>query len=168
MAASSVEADLAFRSHDHAACAGDVQSRVAQISAERNLRLTQVRQRVLEILLEAQRAVAAHEILDQLAAEEFGSQPPVAYRALDYLAERGLVHRISRHNAFAACLAPDHAHNPVFLICESGDQVHEMTGFNVAAVLSETASALGFRLTCATIEALGICPDCQKAEARGP
>lgn len=112
--------------------------------------------------------MGAYEILDRLAAEGFGSQPPVAYRALDYLAEQGLVHRISRLNAFAACLAPDHAHNPVFLICESCDRVQEMTGSNVAAALSETARAKGFRLSRATIEALGTCPACQKADAPGP
>ena len=41
--------------------------------------------------------------VDRLAAEGFGHQPPVAYRALAFLTEHGLAHRIRRLNAFAAC-----------------------------------------------------------------
>ncbi len=47
--------------------------------------MTPVRRRVLEILLEKHRAMGAYDVLDRLAAEGFGNQPPVAYRALDFL-----------------------------------------------------------------------------------
>ncbi|MDM7256178.1 MAG: transcriptional repressor, partial [Paracoccus sp. (in: a-proteobacteria)] len=77
---------------------------VAERLEGQGLRLTAVRRRVLEILLENHKAMGAYEILDRLAAEGFGKQPPVAYRALDFLVEHGLVHRVQRLNAFAACL----------------------------------------------------------------
>ena len=58
---------------------------------------------MLEALLESHRALTAYELLDQLAAAGLGSQPPVAYRALDFLVANGFVHRIERLGAFAAC-----------------------------------------------------------------
>ena len=50
--------------------------------------------------------MGAYEVLDRLAAEGFGKQPPVAYRALDFLVDQGFAHRIRRLNAFAACMQP--------------------------------------------------------------
>ena len=53
------------------------------------------------------RALGAYEVLERLAEEGFGNQPPVAYRALDFLVEQGLAHRIRRLNAFAANVETD-------------------------------------------------------------
>ena len=47
----------------------------------------------------------------------FNSQPPVAYRALDFLVENGFVHKIERLNAFVACALPGTVHSPAFMIC---------------------------------------------------
>jgi Fur family zinc uptake transcriptional regulator len=68
------------------------------------LRFTPVRRKVLEILLQDHRALGAYSILDRLREEGFGSQPPVAYRALDFLVANGLAHKIERLNAFIACV----------------------------------------------------------------
>ena len=91
----------------------------------KGVRLTPVRRRVLEILLEEHRALGAYDVLQRLAAEGFGNQPPVAYRALDFLVEQGLAHRIRRLNAFTACMHPGEAHAPAFLICRACDAVAE-------------------------------------------
>ena len=74
--------------------------------AKESLRLTPVRRKVLELLLQEHRALGAYAILDLLREAGFGSQPPVAYRALDFLAEHGFVHKIERLNAFVACVHP--------------------------------------------------------------
>jgi Fur family zinc uptake transcriptional regulator len=44
-------------------------------------------EKTLEILLQDHRALGAYDILDRLRAAGFGSQPPVAYRALDFLVD---------------------------------------------------------------------------------
>ena len=108
--------DQAFAHHDHAHCAGDGLAAADRIARSRGARLTPVRRRTLEILLEAHRAMGAYDVLERLAKEGFGKQPPVAYRALEFLLDLGLVHRINRLNAFAACMHPGQAHNPAFLI----------------------------------------------------
>lgn len=152
-----------FADHDHARCTGDVLAQAQAMVAERGLRMTPVRRRVLEILLEAHRAMGAYDVLTRLGAEGFGNQPPVAYRALDFLVEQGLAHRIRRLNAFAACMHPGTAHAPVFLICRACDQVAEADGGGVGEALSTAAAAQGFAVERSTVEALGLCPACRAA-----
>lgn len=151
----------AFHDHDHAACAGDGLARAETLCAQAGVRLTPVRRRTLEILLEAHRALGAYEVLERLAQEGFGKQPPVAYRALDFLVEQGLAHRVRRLNAFAACTQPDQGHAPVFLICKACDAVAEAPGISVRSALDDAAAGLGFEVERASVEALGLCPGCR-------
>ena len=117
--------DLAFATHDHAHCAADALARAEAITAANGARLTPVRRRVLEILLEEHKALGAYDVLARLATEGFGNQPPVAYRALEFLVEQGLAHRIQRLNAFTACVHPGKDHAPAFLICRTCHMVAE-------------------------------------------
>lgn len=155
----------AFAPHDHRACAAEALAEAERLCAATGARLTPVRRRVLEMLLEHHRAMGAYEVLDRLAAEGFGHQPPVAYRALDFLTRAGLAHRIRRLNAFAACTHPGEAHAPVFLICEECHAVAEAAGTPVRRALDDAAAGAGFTVAGATLEAYGSCAACR--EARG-
>lgn len=154
------EGAAAFADHDHSHCAGTTLARAEAEAARLGARLTPVRKRTLEILLEAHRAMGAYEVLDRLAAEGFGHQPPVAYRALEFLVEHGLAHRVRRLNAFAACMHPGEVHAPVFLICRVCDAVAEADAAPVRGALDQVAAAHGFAVERANIEALGLCPAC--------
>lgn len=157
--------EVAFARHDHSHCAGDVLARAEALAQAQGARLTPVRRRVLEILLEEHRALGAYDVLQRLAAEGFGNQPPVAYRALDFLVEAGLAHRIRRLNAFAACMHPGEAHAPAFLICRACNHVAEAPGAPVRAALDDAATSLGFVIERSNIEALGLCPACRETDA---
>lgn len=152
--------DLAFAPHDHARCSGDVMALAEAQVAARGRRMTPVRRRTLEILLESHHALGAYDVLDRLAADGFGKQPPVAYRALEFLEDQGLAHRIRRLNAFTACMHPGKAHAPAFLICRTCHAVAEAPGLAVAKALETAAAAMGFSVERATVEALGLCPTC--------
>jgi len=154
---------LAFAPHDHSACACSVLARAETLSADAGLRLTPVRRRALEILLESHRALGAYEVLDRLAADGFGNQPPVAYRALEFLVENGFAHRVRRLNAFAACMHPGEAHVPAFFICRKCDGVAEAPVAEVRAALGAAAEALGFAIERVNLEAVGLCPSCKVA-----
>jgi Fur family transcriptional regulator, zinc uptake regulator len=161
------EIDIAgvFAPHDHKTCASRALDEAeARLLAE-GARLTPVRRRTLEILLESHRALGAYDVLDRLAAEGFGRQPPVAYRALEFLVQHGLAHRLQRLNAFTACLHPGSDHNPAFLICRSCDKIAEANAGEVREALADVAGHGGFRVERATIEALGLCSACAEAEA---
>ncbi|SDE58169.1 Fur family transcriptional regulator, zinc uptake regulator [Paracoccus isoporae] len=153
--------NTAFDRHDHGACAHEALSRAERIAADRGLRLTPVRRRVLEILLERHRALGAYEVLERLASEGLGKQPPVAYRALEFLVENGLAHRIQRLNAFTACVG-DHADGqpPAFLICRDCQTVAELDASALHETLSAQANGAGFHVERVTVEALGLCTAC--------
>lgn len=158
----------AFHCHDHDHCASETLARAEALTAARGLRMTPVRRRTLEILLEQHRAMGAYEVLDRLAEDGFGKQPPVAYRALEFLVEQGFAHRIRRLNGFAACAHPGEAHRPVFLICTGCNAIAEAPGARVAEALKLAARDVDFAIDRASVEAVGLCPACQPAtpEAR--
>lgn len=156
------QATPAFHRHDHSHCAENVMERADALAQTRGLRLTPVRRRVLEILLEEHRAMGAYDVLERLHSDGFGSQPPVAYRALDFLVEHGLAHRIRRLNAFMACMTPGHSDAAVFLICDECDAVAELPAARTVAAMRAESEAEGFRIRRMSLEASGICPSCHR------
>ena len=151
----------AFASHDHRGCIDHSVGAVEAICAERGLRLTAPRRRVLEILLEEHRALGAYEVLARIAAEGFAAHPPIAYRALDFLVAHGFAHRIERLNAFVACPCPGRRHRPAFMVCRGCRAVAEADA--AESELAPSADAVGFRIERTVVEAEGLCPACAGA-----
>ncbi|WP_275393121.1 transcriptional repressor [Aliiroseovarius sp. Z3] len=157
---------IGFKAHDHAACVSSSLDAAEAQCADKGLRLTPVRRKVLEFLLQEHRALGAYAILDLLKEAGFGSQPPVAYRALDFLVEHGFVHKIERLNAFVACAHPGKSHAPAFMICRLCDAVAETQSTLANGALDAAARAAGFQIERTVVEAEGICPKCkEKADA---
>lgn len=152
---------IGFERHDHACCITDAVEAAERHCVREGLQFTPVRRRVLEILLEEHRAMGAYDILDKLRAEGRGSQPPVAYRALDFLVAHGFAHRIERLNAFIACTHPGDTHAPAFLICRKCDAVAETRAEPARGLLGRTAREAGFTIEKAVVEAEGVCPNCR-------
>lgn len=148
----------AFARHDHAACIRSAMAIAEETCAARRVQLTPVRRRVLEILLESHRALGAYDVLARLDAEGLGSQPPIAYRALGFLVDQGLAHRIERLNAFVACAHPGEDHAAAFMICRACRKVAEA---EAPPALDE---ASGFRVENVMVEAEGLCPACQTGD----
>lgn len=153
---------IGFAKHDHTSCIAGSLQKAEQRCAAQKLQFTPVRRRVLEILLEKHCALGAYEILEVLAADGLGSQPPVVYRALDFLVGHGLAHRIERMNAYAACAHPDHDHVPAFLICRACKAVAEAETELAQGRLGAAAKAAGFTIERIVVEAEGLCPDCAR------
>ncbi|MCA1941626.1 MAG: transcriptional repressor [Caenispirillum bisanense] len=150
--------------HDHAACVAAGLAQAEDLCRARGARLTDVRRRVLELLLtEGHRAVGAYDLLDRLNAGAAGKKaaPPAVYRALDFLVEQGLVHRIASLNAFVGCVRPRDDHRAQFLICRRCGAVAELTGERLAQDLAEAAGRAGFTMLSAVVEAEGLCPLCR-------
>lgn len=154
---------LGFTRHDHRTC---IASGVAQ--AERQcqaagLQLTPARRRTLEILLSEHRAMGAYEILDQLRQEGLGSQPPVVYRALDFLVAHGFAHRIEKLNAFVACAHSGTTHAPAFLICNTCHHVAEADAEALQEAIDGAATKAGFAVQSAVLEMTGTCRHCAES-----
>jgi Fur family zinc uptake transcriptional regulator len=160
---------IGFDAHDHHRCVETGLAAAEAHCAAGGLRFTPVRRAALEILLGEHRAMGAYELLDRLHAAGFGSQPPVAYRALDFLVANGFVHKIERLNAFIACAHPGADHSPAFLICRLCEAVAEAQSAPARGSLGDAARATGFRIERTVVEALGVCPTCaDRADAKTP
>jgi len=127
---------------------------------ENGLNFTPVRRKVLEILLHKNTAIGAYEILDLLREAGFKNQPPVAYRALDFLVQNGFAHKIEQLNSFIGCTHPGKDHSPAFMICRKCDSVSEEEALTRNFSVSQIASKAGFTVEKAVIEARGLCHSC--------
>lgn len=128
---------------------------------QRGVRFTPIRRRVLEMISSSPGGLKAYDLLDRLTSEHASARPPTVYRALDFLIEQGLVHRIESLNAYVACPCPEHAHGFQLLICRKCGRVEELHLGEVNAQLSQRARTLGFHVDRQTIELLGVCDDCR-------
>ena len=151
---------IGFEHHDHTACITSGVAAVDEQCRQNGLQLTPVRRRVLEILLHQHCAIGAYDILDKLREEGLGSQPPVAYRALDFLVKNGFAHKIEKLNAFTACTCPGEDHSPAFLICRVCGSVAEALANPDKGRLARTAQDAGFTIERIVVEAEGVCPNC--------
>jgi Fur family zinc uptake transcriptional regulator len=148
--------------HDHERCASAAIAHAEAQCAERAQRLTPMRRQVLETLLASHKPLGAYEIIERLA-DKNRPAPITIYRALDFLRENDLVHRIESRNAFVACV---HNHGDgdlvVFLICERCGAVGEAPGGGAAEALKASSRAAGFSPKSPLIEIAGICSHCRE------
>ena len=148
--------------HDHDRCAHDAITHAEAICAARAERLTPIRRRVLEALLASHQPLGAYELIDRLAVRGARPAPITIYRALDFLREQGLVHRIESRNAFIACVHNHETGDPVvFLICEKCGAVGEAASAAVADTIKSASRAAGFTPKTPVIEISGVCAHCK-------
>ncbi|QBB71046.1 transcriptional repressor [Pseudolysobacter antarcticus] len=146
--------------HQHAHNAKGFVSEVVAACDQRGLRLTELRQQVLELVARSTKPVKAYDLLDQIKDERSNAAPPTVYRALDFLLENGFIHKLESINAYVSCHHPSVAHHVPFLICDSCDSVVEICDERVSGMLDEQAKALGFSPQARTLEVHGICARC--------
>ena len=150
--------------HDHDRCTSAAIAHAEAICTARAERLTPIRRRVLEALLASHQPLGAYELIDKLATRGARPAPITIYRALDFLREQGLVHRIESRNAFIACVQNHDSGDPVvFLICEKCGAVGEAASAAVADTIKSASRAAGFTPKTPVIEISGICAHCKAA-----
>lgn len=149
--------------HDHQRCIDDALTAAERVCQDHNTRLTPLRRRVLELIWESHRPAGAYALLDQLKPDHPSAAPPTIYRALEFLLENGLVHRVQSLNAFVGCDDPEHAHRGFFMICEDCGDAVELADPGLDKAMNSSAARLGFALKTRTIEATGLCQQCQPA-----
>ena len=152
----------AFKSktHNHQHCVDGALAAAESLCADRGLRLTALRRRVLELIWHRHQPARAYDLLDQLRGERRRAAPPTVYRALEFLLQHGFVHRIESLNAYVGCGEPGSAHAGQFLICQDCSAVAELDDPEIADIVADKARGLGFRVQRQTVEVMGVCPDC--------
>ena len=155
---------LACLPHDHSRCVADALAEAEALCAKQGTRLTTLRKRVLELVWASHKPLGAYDILGVLSEEDGRrAAPPTVYRALDFLLENGLVHRIASLNAFIGCNHPGEVHQGQFLICRQCHAAVELEHSAIDAAVQASASSLGFIVEAQTVEVLGLCAQCREA-----
>lgn len=128
-------------------------------------RLTLQRRQVLGVLLNSDRPLGAYQILHALSKEQPGIAPPTVYRALEFLQQQGLIHKLETLHAYICCSHPEHAHHSQFLICTACGDVTELEDAEIADSLDHAAAASGFEPVQDVVELKGHCAQCSGRES---
>ncbi len=126
-------------------------------------KLTPLRRRVLELVLNAGKPVGAYNLLKSLRADGFSDAPPTIYRTLEFLQAQGLVHRIAKSNTFVACSRPHDDHFGLIFVCRQCGGAVELEEQQVIADIGCCAGRLGFQMSRQVLEVEGTCRDCGAA-----
>ncbi len=148
--------------HDHEICIENAVVLAEKICAERGSRFTDLRRRILIMIWKGHKAVKAYDLLDQLANEGGSAKPPTVYRALDFLMEEGLVHKIESLNAYIGCPHPGENHVSQFLICDVCENVDEVSSPELSQAVLYAAKKADFSIQGQTVELHGKCKPCAK------
>ena len=132
----------------------------AKLCDKRGVRLTPLRCAVLDLVIAADRPIGAYELLDRLRDRQGKAAPPTVYRALEFLINQGLVHRVESLNAYVGCADPEHTHAWQFLICGDCGRAVEMDDRRIKNAIAKGAAEHGFVVDRQTVEISGTCADC--------
>lgn len=147
--------------HDHALKPADKTARLDEAAAmcvASGERMTSSRLRTYELILEAGAPIKAYDVIDRFHPDG-AAKPPTVYRALGFLEQMGLIHRIESLNAFVACDTREHHHTAGFLLCECCGQSREIALPAIPGLEAGAATA-GFKVSHITLEARGLCAVC--------
>ena len=156
----------ACSNHNHNHCISDALASAQQLCTERGVRLTSLRQQVLELIWQSHKPLGAYTLMEMLAsASTRRVAPPTVYRALDFLLEEGLIHRINSLNAFIGCPSPKQKHQSHFLICQECGIAAELDNPELNQAIFNSAQTAGFSVNNHSVEINGLCPTCQTTAA---
>ncbi len=149
--------------HNHKSCLQQALQVAEQVCHKKGLRLTTIRRRILELVCANHKAIGAYELLDLFRAEDPKAKPVTIYRALDFLMDAGLVHKVESLNAFIGCLHAETQHKSAILICEQCNSAYEIDASSVYDNLFALSKAIQFTPQCLTLELHGVCSNCSDA-----
>ena len=150
--------------HDHGACVATALRQAEAVCARNGAKLTPLRRRVLELVWSSHKPHGAYALLEALEKEAAKKVAPLTvYRALDFLVEQGLAHRIESLNAYLGCSAPDGGHAGQFLVCERCGCAVEIDDPAITSTIERSAAARSFVVHRQTIEISGVCRACQES-----
>jgi len=148
--------------HHHTQCVKNAIEKAERLCSERSLRLTPIRRKVLELIWQSHKPIKAYDLLAQLSSDDHIEKPPTVYRALDFLLENHLIHKIESYNAYIGCELEHNELDSKFFICDRCDEVKEVQEPKLDKSLLDASKKQGFTPNQTTIEIHGTCARCSK------
>ncbi len=122
-----------------------------------NLRLTEPRQKVLEILATEKQPLGAYDLLDKISTDNNKVNPPTIYRAIDFWLEHGFIHKITSLNKYIICNHNHDIKQTIILICNNCNKVEEICeNMEILSLLSKRKFVFQQAIT----EVKGTCYSC--------
>lgn len=137
-----------------------------RVCSRRGVRLTALRRRILEQVLQTDGVIKAYDLIHHLSSADRSIKPPTVYRSLAFLLEQGFIHRIESLNGFVACNHPGEAHETLLMLCDACGHIHEMHLEHISHALDCIAEEQGFAISAKVVELHGLCSDCQRADRK--
>lgn len=134
-----------------------------RVCAQRGVRLTSLRRRVLERILKTDGVIKAYDLIHDLSSRDRTIKPPTVYRSLAFLLDQGFIHRIESLNGFVACSHPGEMHETLLMICDACGHIDEMHPEQISEALERAADAQGFAISAKVVELHGTCRHCGQA-----
>lgn len=155
------DSPIAYEPHNHKRCIHSALRYAQQHCRERGVRLTTLRQQVLEMIWQSHKPLGAYALIGMLSDKNHKVvAPPTIYRALDFLLQQGLVHRIASLNAYIGCDAQSPHCQKHFLICQQCHTTVELNDPQLEQAIKSAASEAGFAIREESLEVAGLCPNC--------
>ncbi len=151
-----------IKPHHHRDCVDKALKNAQQICTQKNLKLTPIRARVLELIWQSHKPIKAYDLLAKLSDSNHIEKPPTVYRALEFLMSHKFIHRIESCNAYIGCEYGEEHHDSQFFICDQCEQVKEVREPKLNQTLLETSEKQGFIPYQTSIEIHGTCAKCAK------
>lgn len=143
----------------------DTVSTAIETCRQRGAVITPLREAVIKALCQAQRAVGAYELREQLSRQLRREISAASiYRTLDFLCDHGVAARIESRNAYVACTHPGEDHACVLFVCNDCGASSEVENKTLERLLAADAEALGFAVDQRVVELSGSCASCRDAE----
>ena len=124
--------------------------------------LSKNQQIIFDLIDKSSEPLKAYSILFNV--QKKGIKAPLqVYRALDKLVAIGKIHKIESRNAFIACQnsSCQISKATAFSICESCEQVSEISNTKLSKYLSNFADDTGMKFTKYNLEFFGLCKKCK-------
>lgn len=146
--------------YKHDLCVENALKQAEMVCENKGIRFTEIRKKILAMVWQNHGAAKAYDILDKLRQKDISTKPPTVYRALDFLMEHNLIHKLNSLNAYVGCSHPLEPCACYFLICYICGHVHECCNETITSAILETTHHYQFKAKHVTLEIEGKCQQC--------
>lgn len=149
-------------SNHHQKCIESAMNQAEKLCARNKLQFTKLRKSVFTIIWQSHNPLKAYDILQQLQKNDAAAKPITVYRALDFLLNNHMIHKLESENTFFGCTHPGKTHNCYFLICKKCHIVQEGCKNDILKDIYNHINQDNFKIEYVTLEIQGICQNCSK------
>jgi Fur family zinc uptake transcriptional regulator len=128
-----------------------------------DLKITDLRKDILDIILSAKKPLSAYDVLDQLKTKRTNAKPPTVYRVIDYFVEKKIIHRVETTNKYVGCTQLDNfktKYHGILFLCQQCGNSFELVDDEFLEALKNFSKKHQFSVNESLVEVKGICEKC--------